>query len=330
MRILIAGSAGFIGSALAERLASEGHVVMGIDNLSDYYSTDLKIDRLKRGGIDLNVSNVSMIYPNLSYRNTDICDSGALVETFNEFRPEAVVNLAARPGVRCSIDVPDETVRTNILGFFNMLEASRKAQVKHFLYASSSSVYGDNPRTPFRETDDCRNPLSIYAATKLSNEIMAGAYSKAYGMCTTGVRMFSVYGPWGRPDMAPVIFTKALYEGEKIHLFGGGSQTRDFTYIDDVVESLARLLLLTGHPGESEIYNIGSGCPIQIKEFLHKLEKATARRSEIVTDLEQRGEARRTFADSDKLRGAIGYRTFLPLNDGIAKLVEWMKEYYKF
>lgn len=351
MKILIAGSAGFIGSALAERLVSEGHEVLGIDNFSGYYEGSLKLSRLERCGFD--ADEVGMIYgekgeggekegnrhailrpissrrnPKLQFLNCDICDSAATEWVVCGYRPDAVVNLAARPGVRASMNVPRETVKTNLIGFFNILEASRLAGVAHFLYASSSSVYGNNQMTPFREADACRDPLSVYAATKLSNEAMAHAYSNAYGMRTTGIRMFSVYGPWGRPDMAPVIFARAMLDGDQIELFGGGSQTRDFTYIDDVVESIFRLLSIPLERGESEVFNIGSGRPVPVREFLGMLEKAMGRRTSRVTAPEQPGEARRTFADSSKLRGATGFHPSTTLEEGLSRFASWAREYY--
>lgn len=332
-RVLVAGAAGFIGSALAARLADEGYEVLGIDNLCEYYSPACKYERLQRDGFYISPKHPglkpgaelrSRRYPNLRFRYGDICDASSLYPLLREFAPDAVVNLAAQPGVRFSRCEPRSSVMTNIVGFFNLLDASREANVSHFLYASSSSVYGNNPSTPFREEDECREPLSVYAATKLSDEIMAGAYSNAYGMRTTGVRMFSVYGPWGRPDMAPLIFASAISRGEEVELYGGGLQTRDFTYIDDVVESLTRLLAIPGGRGESEIYNIGSGHPVPVIEFLELLERCMGRSAVRVTAPVQPGEARRTFADSGKLRGATGYHPSTPLEEGVNRLALWV------
>lgn len=328
MRILLTGSAGFIGSALASRLADDGHDVLGVDSLREH-SASCGLARLRRDGFDTSSESFgldverSQRFGSLRFLKCDISDAGRLLDIVLDFRPEKAVHLAACPGVRDSYDDPAGSFSTNVAGFFNVLEVCRRCDVRHLLYASSSSVYGDDLPTPFRETDNCTSPRSVYAATKLCDEALASAFCHSYGLRATGVRMFSVYGPWGRPDMAPMIFVDALTHGMPVELFGGGLQTRDFTYIGDVVESLARLLMLPGSPGEAEIYNIGSGCPVPVVEFLGILEEKLGIRGFHVSSEPKPYETRRTFSDSGKLFGAVGYRPSTPLVKGIDAFVEW-------
>lgn len=328
MRILLTGSAGFIGSALAARLADDGHEVLGVDSLREH-SVRIGLARLRRDGFDTssdafgNIAERSCRYGSLRFLKCDISDAGRLLDIVLDFRPEKVVHLAACPGVRDSYDDPAASFSTNVTGFFNILQVCRQGGVRHLLYASSSSVYGENISTPFRESDNCTSPCSVYAATKLCDEALASSFCRSYGLRATGVRMFSVYGPWGRPDMAPMIFVRALTRGIPVELFGGGLQTRDFTYIGDVVESLLRLLMLPGSPGEAEIYNIGSGCPVPVVEFLRLLEEKLGVRGLHVNSESKPYETQRTFSDSGKLFGAIGYRPSTPLDKGIEAFVEW-------
>lgn len=328
MRILLTGSAGFIGSALASRLADDGHDVLGVDSLREH-SASCGLARLRRDGFDTSSESFgldverSLRFGSLRFLKCDISDAGRLLDIVLDFRPEKAVHLAACPGVRDSYDDPAGSFSTNVAGFFNVLEVCRRCDVRHLLYASSSSVYGDDLPTPFRETDNCTSPRSVYAATKLCDEALASAFCHSYGLRATGVRMFSVYGPWGRPDMAPMIFVDALTHGMPVELFGGGLQTRDFTYIGDVVESLARLLMLPGSPGEAETYNIGSGCPVPVVEFLSLLEQRLGIRGLHVSSEPKPYETRRTFSDSGKLFGAVGYRPSTPLVKGIDAFVEW-------
>ncbi len=328
-RVLIAGAAGFIGSALASRLAREGYEVLGIDLLTDYYDPEEKFARLRRDGFSFDTISYgetlkSATHASLRFMRSDICDVCILENIMETFRPGIVVNLAAQPGVRYSIDNPGPVVSSNITGFFNLLDASRRYGASHFVYASSSSVYGNDTPTPFSEDAECRRPLSVYAATKLADELLAAAYSSAYGLRTTGVRMFSVYGEWGRPDMAPLIFARAVRDGSPVQLFGGGMQTRDLTYIGDVVESLSRLLRLPGGKSENEVFNIGSGNPVTMIDLLSLLEQKMGRTvTRIITEAKN-GEARGTFSDSSKLLGATGYRPSTPLETGVDRLIEWL------
>lgn len=336
-RILIAGGAGFIGSALGAALARNGHVVLSIDNINEYYSPRYKIHRLVRDGFRESdiaecVSNPGVFtarsetHPNHCFSCVDICDAAMLDDVFG-FNPDVVVNLAAQPGVRFTQQHPLSAISSNIIGFFNLIEATRSSTARRLLYASSSSVYGNNVTLRYSESDNCNDPLSLYAATKLCDEAIAAAYSNSCGMDTIGVRMFSVYGPWGRPDMAPLIFTDSISCGKVIELYSGGMQTRDFTYIDDVVESLCRLVMLPVTPGHHEVYNIGSGNPVRVCELLSMIERKLGIKAKYVIAPEQHIEARRTYADTSKLLVTTGYEPHTPLEEGIDKMLGWYKTY---
>lgn len=335
MKILVAGGAGFIGSAVARTLAESGNEVLSIDNLCDYYSSAYKRGRLYRDGFEREdiercagsgslATARSRTHHNLSFVYADICDAESMARVF-EFGPEVVVNLASQPGVRYSQEHPEKCVSINIMGFFNLIENSRRSGTRRFVYASSSSVYGNSVTPPFVEKDMSVDPLSVYAASKICDEALAVAYSNSYGLSTAGVRMFSVYGPWGRPDMVPLIFTESVMEGKKIELFGGGLQTRDFTYIDDVVESLSRIVMLTATEGEHEVYNIGSGRPVRIIELLKMIEQRLGRKAVYESAPEQKAEAKLTFADSSKLLATVGYKPDTYLEKGVDEMLAWYK-----
>lgn len=334
-KILVTGAAGFIGSALCERLASRGNTVVGIDNLNDYYDVRLKEARLRRMGIEINVtqnasehkiSKSSIKYPNLSFIKSDIRSREKMEILFEEFLPEIVVNLAAQAGVRYSIENPYSYATNNIDGFLVLLECARHWPVKKFIYASSSSVYGGNTKVPFSENDAVDNPVSLYAATKKSNEMMARAYSHLYGIPAIGLRFFTVYGPWGRPDMAPMLFANAILNGKKIKVFNNGLLSRDFTYIDDITEGIVKVVEGDGLPPH-DLYNLGHGSPINLLEFISTLEETLGQKAEKEYLPMQKGDVYTTFADTIRMQQDFGYTAPTPLSDGIKKFADWFKEY---
>lgn len=331
MKILVTGAAGFIGSHLCWQLLGRGDEVVGIDNLNDYYPVSLKYARLREGGIeerDLVQGHEvrSAKYPGFRFRRMDITDKWALMDLCGKERFDVVVNLAAQAGVRYSIENPDAYVQSNVVGFLNLLECVRRYPVRHFVYASSSSVYGGNTKTPFSEDDRVDNQVSIYAATKKSNELMANVYSHLYGIHATGLRFFTVYGPWGRPDMAPMLFTKAILAGRPIKVFNNGNLSRDFTYIDDIVNGTVGVI---DNPREgSRVYNIGCGHPTQLMEFIQTIETGLGKKAQMEMMPMQPGDVYQTYADTSRLAVEIGYRPSTLLADGIAKFVEWYKMFY--
>lgn len=330
MKILVTGAAGFIGSHLCWKLLGRGDEVFGIDNLNDYYPVSLKYARLREGGI-LESEIVqghkvkSAKYGNFRFQRLDISDKSRLMDLFERERFDVVVNLAAQAGVRYSIENPDAYVESNVVGFLNVLEGVRRYPVKHLVYASSSSVYGGNTKTPFSESDRVDNQVSIYAATKKTNELMANVYNHLYGVPTTGLRFFTVYGPWGRPDMAPMLFTKAIMQGKAIKVFNNGNMSRDFTYIDDIVNGTVGVI--DSKPQGSRVYNIGCGHPTQLMDFIQTLEACLGKKAEMEMLPMQPGDVYQTYADTSKLEDEIGYRPATLLADGIAKFVEWYKAY---
>ncbi|PQJ94898.1 NAD-dependent epimerase [Chromatium okenii] len=334
MRILVTGSAGFIGSALSLRLLERGDEVIGIDNLNDYYDVNLKEARLKR---TLNYAG----YRDLRF---DIEDGERLNEVFASFRPERVVNLAAQAGVRYSIENPLAYVRTNLLGFANVLEACRHHGVEHLVYASSSSVYGANTEMPFSVHHNVDHPLSLYAASKKANELMAHTYSHLYLIPTTGLRFFTVYGPWGRPDMALFKFTRAILAGEPIQVFNYGKHRRDFTFIDDIVEGVIRVLdrMPMGNPDWSgaapdaatsqapyRLYNIGNNQPVELMEYIGYLEQCLEKQADMELLPLQPGDVPDTFADVSDLVRDTGYFPSTPVAEGVARFVEWYRAFYQ-
>lgn len=318
-RILVTGAAGFIGAALCLELTKKSYQVLGIDNLNDYYDVQLKLDRLHR----LDDNDLFL------FKKVDISDKSSLQIPFEEFRPEIVVNLAAQAGVRYSILNPDSYTKSNLVGFANILECCRKTKVKHLIFASSSSVYGKNKKVPFSEEDNVDKPVSYYAATKKANELMAAAYSELYKIRTTGLRFFTVYGPWGRPDMAPWLFTKAILEDKTIKVFNYGKMRRDFTYIDDIVSGMMGVI-------ESKklgvdlfnIYNIGNNEPEELGYFIEIIEKECGRSANKEFLPMQMGDVPVTYADISKLSAVTGFKPKVSLEEGLQKFVSWFKKYH--
>lgn len=333
MKILVTGTAGFIGNQLALKLLDLNHDVIGIDNLNDYYDVDLKISRLER----------IKDYRAYTDIKTDISDREAVEQIFKRHQPQRVVNLAAQAGVRYSIDHPHVYMQSNVVGFLNILEGCRHHSVEHLVYASSSSVYGANENMPFSVHDNVDHPLSLYAASKKANELMAHSYSHLYQLPTTGLRFFTVYGPWGRPDMSPIKFTRAILAGEPIKVFNYGHHRRDFTYIDDIVEGVIRTLDNPARPDKDwsgkkpdagtskapwRIYNIGNQKPVELLEFITLLEKflgVTAKKELLPL---QPGDVPDTFADVETLTSDVGYRPSTPVETGIERFVDWYRSYY--
>jgi UDP-glucuronate 4-epimerase len=349
MRILITGAAGFIGFHLTRYLLSNDVAVVGLDNFNDYYSVTLKYDRLSQLGIEESVISDqeainSSLFPKLSFQKVDITNQERLDEIFNTSKPDIVCHLAAQAGVRYSLENPTSYAQANLLGFFNVLDAARKYKVKHFIYASSSSVYGLNEKFPLEEIDSVDHPVSLYAATKRSNELMAHAYSHLYQLPTTGLRFFTVYGPWGRPDMALIKFTKAIYEGSVISLYNQGNMMRDFTYIDDVIAALYEIVnkpfeqnISTKRSANSpdtssapfEIFNIGNASPVKMLDYIQALEQAIGKKANIQLLPNELCELTTTWADSSKLAEKYQVVPSTPLEVGIKHFVEWYKRYYK-
>ncbi len=338
MKILVTGAAGFIGSKLAYRLSQRGDEVIGLDNMNDYYDVRLKFGRLEECGIISRSKRFidgstreSTLFPNYRFIKMDLADRGQMDELFKASQFDAVVNLAAQAGVRYSITNPYAYLDSNLVGFMNVLECCRNNNIKHLVYASSSSVYGMNDKVPFSEDDRVDNPVSLYAATKKANELMAHSYSKLYGLPCTGLRFFTVYGPWGRPDMAPLLFATAISRGEPIKVFNNGNMSRDFTYIDDIVEGTIQAL---DHTPVAEncpnavpwkIYNIGCSNPVQLMDFISEIESALGVEANKVFLPMQQGDVLKTFADTSKLERECGYRPSTTLHEGIGRFIEWFK-----
>lgn len=334
-RILITGAAGFIGANLAEEWLKRGAEIIGIDNLNDYYDVDLKKFRLEK----------LMRYEKFVFYKTDISDMEALREIFAEKQPEIVVNLAAQAGVRYSIINPDSYIQSNLIGFYNILECCRhsydegKNGVEHLVYASSSSVYGSNKKVPYSTEDKVDNPVSLYAATKKSNELMAHAYSNLYGIPSTGLRFFTVYGPAGRPDMAYFGFTNKIVKGEKIQIYNHGDMYRDFTFIDDIVEGVSRVMEKAPEANEDgvryKVYNIGNNQPESLMYFVETLEKCLMEAGVIKEPAQkeflpmQPGDVYQTYADVDELVKEFGFKPATSLKDGLMRFANWYAEYYK-
>ena len=352
-KILITGVAGFIGYHLSSRLLKEGYEIYGVDNLNDYYDPSLKKARLANLGIKIDNQNIILSKPVLSeveaskdtgfrFQELDLQNYSGLTKIFSDFNPDIVINLAAQAGVRYSLVNPRSYIESNLDGFFNILEASRQHGVNNFIYASSSSVYGNNEKSPFAETDNVDHPVSLYAATKKSNELIAHTYSHLYKMTTVGLRFFTVYGPWGRPDMAYYFFTKAILGGQKIQLFNQGLNLRDYTYIDDIVESITRILgRVKALRPESEspqytatksplyhIFNIGGSNPVKVLEFVDILEKALGKKANKELVGFQPGDVFSTEADTKTLESFIEFKPTIDLRQGLAQFVEWYKSYY--
>ncbi|MCF7914748.1 MAG: NAD-dependent epimerase [Spirochaetaceae bacterium] len=349
MKILVTGTAGFIGHHLALRLLRDGHEVVGIDNLNDYYDPRLKYGRLAAAGIDelkigyglLVASSTpgqsSAAHAAYRFARVDLTDYESLQALFAGERFDAVCNLAAQAGVRYSLENPHAYADSNLTGFLNILELCRRFEVGHLVYASSSSVYGMNTRMPFSTKDPVDYPVSLYAASKKANELMAHSYSHLYSLPTTGLRFFTVYGPWGRPDMAYFLFTDAIMAGRPIKVFNNGEMKRDFTYIDDIVEGVARVLYGGGPTAGNQvtqapyrIYNIGNGAPVDLMQFIEAIEKALGKTAEKEYLPMQPGDVPVTWADTTDLERDFGYKPSTPVEEGVARFVEWYREYYGF
>jgi UDP-glucuronate 4-epimerase len=334
MKFLVTGSAGFIGSAVCLNLLKRGDEVIGIDNHNNYYDPRIKEARFEK----------NLKFPNYKHYRIDISDLENLKIIFKKYRPQKVVNLAAQAGVRYSIDNPLAYISSNIVGFANILENCRHYNIDHLVYASTSSVYGANTKMPFSEFDSANHPLSLYAASKKSNELMAHSYSHLYQLPTTGLRFFTVYGPWGRPDMALFKFTKSIIEDKPIDVFNYGKHIRDFTFIDDIVKGVVKALdnLAASNPNWNSdrpdpasskapwcIYNIGNNNPIQLMDYIKALEKALNKKAKINFLPLQLGDVQDTFADTNNLKEKLNYKPSTLILEGIIKFVDWYKDYYK-
>lgn len=335
-KILVTGAAGFIGFHVSKKLIDLGFEVYGIDNLNAYYDVRLKLDRLKELGIDTQ-SELFMRQQevksgsneNFRFSQMDLVDEHRLDHLFLKEKFDAVINLAAQAGVRYSIENPKAYIQANVVGFMNILEACRSNQIKHLIYASSSSVYGNQQKVPFSEKDRVDHPISLYAATKKSNELMAHVYSHLYGLKTTGLRFFTVYGPWGRPDMAPFLFTKAILSETPIKVFNNGDLMRDFTYIEDIVKGIIEVLLTDKIQENYNIYNIGNNTPVKLLDFIQAVELACNKKAQLDFYPMQDGDVYQTFADIDDLKEVTGYTPKIKINEGIQEFVNWYKAYFK-
>ena len=319
MKVLVTGCAGFIGMHCAQRLLARGDEVVGIDNLSSYYSVELKQARLA----ELSGSRA------FRFERLDISDAAALAALFDREKPDAVLHLAAQAGVRHSLENPGSYIQANLVGFANVLEGCRRHQPGHLVYASSSSVYGSSTRLPWSEADNVDHPVSLYAATKKSNELMAHAYSHLHGFPSTGLRFFTVYGPWGRPDMSPMLFATAIMEGRPIQVFNHGDMQRDFTYVDDIVEGTLRVLDRPA-PGTppSEVFNIGNHQAVGLLDYIAAMERALGREARLEMKPMQPGDVKATYADTSKLAAAVGFAPSTPLAMGLERFAAWFKRYY--
>ena len=334
MKYLVTGAAGFIGFHVVQRLCEAGHQVVGLDNLNDYYDVNLKLARLK-------VLEVESLF---SFVKIDLADREGVAELFSQQKFERVIHLAAQAGVRYSIDNPMAYADSNLVGHLTILEGCRNNKVEHLVYASSSSVYGLNNKVPFATSDSVEHPISLYAATKKSNELMSHTYSHLYGVPTTGLRFFTVYGPWGRPDMALFKFTKAIINGDSIDVYNNGDMRRDFTYIDDIVEGILRVQNIipqgnkdwqveTGSAAQStapyQLYNIGNGNPVKLTEFIESLEDSIGIKSKQNLMPMQPGDVYQTYADVDDLFNTTGYKPAMSVSKGVDNFVNWYRDFYQ-
>lgn len=333
-KVLVTGAAGFIGAATVRALLEKGYDVVGIDNINSYYDTRLKYARLEEAGISqkqiMDNDVVHSVF-GTPYRfvKMELTDRIGLMRLFDEERFSYVVNLAGQAGVRYSIENPFAYVESNVVGFLNVLECCRHYPVKHLLYASSSSVYGMDNKVPYSEDDMTDTPVSLYAATKKSDELMAHAYSKLYGIPATGLRFFTVYGPWGRPDMAPFLFLSAILEDRPIRVFNNGEMQRDFTYIDDIVGGVAALLRRPSQAAVPHaVYNIGHSSPVKLMDFIHAVEQVAGKKAMMRMEGMQPGDVARTFADTTHLKHDLGFTASTSLSEGIRKFYEWYVGFY--
>ncbi|MEA4837129.1 MAG: NAD-dependent epimerase [Rhodospirillaceae bacterium] len=335
MSILVTGAAGFIGMHVCLRLLERGETVLGLDNLNDYYDVRLKQARLAR----------LEGHPGFSFIRLDIADNDALANLFAQEKIDHVVHLAAQAGVRYSITDPHAYGHANLTGFLNILEACRRNEVRHLVYASSSSVYGGNRKMPFRESDPVDHPVSLYAATKKANELMAHSYSHLYGLPATGLRFFTVYGPYGRPDMSPILFARAIFEDRPIEIFNHGRMERDFTYIDDIVEGVVRVLDKPATPADGydpmapdpsistapwRVFNIGNNQPVNLLDYIGLMEQAAGKQAIRVLKPMQPGDVPATYADTDALNAWVGFAPSTPLAVGLERFIVWVRAYYGY
>jgi len=347
MKILVTGTAGFIGFHLAKKLLERGDEVVGLDNINDYYDVNLKYARLQELGVKREDIHENKITPSSNSKHTfikaDLADRATINHLFETEKFDAVCNLAAQAGVRYSIENPHAYIDSNVVGFTNILEACRHNNVKNLAYASSSSVYGLNKSQPFKTTDHTDHPVSLYAATKKSNEMMAHTYSHLYGIQTTGLRFFTVYGPWGRPDMAPMLFTDAILNDRAIKVFNHGNMSRDFTYVEDIVDGIIKVI---DNPAQSnpewnanepktdsssapyKIYNIGNNAPVNLMEFISEIETAIGKVAEKNFMEIQAGDVESTYADTSGLINDFDYKPYTPLNEGVESFVKWFKDFH--
>jgi UDP-glucuronate 4-epimerase len=334
MRILVTGAAGFIGYHTAARLLERGHEVIGFDNLSPYYDVSLKEARLKR----------LKQHERFRFLHADLADSTVVEATFAEERPERVIHLAAQAGVRYSIEHPHAYISSNITGFLHVLEGCRHHGVKHLVYASTSAVYGANRKLPFDVSDNVDHPVSLYGATKKANELMAHSYAHLFGLPVSGLRFFTVYGPWGRPDMSLFLFTRQILAGEPIKVFNYGKHARDFTYIDDAVEGVVRVCDVVATPDPNwrpeapdpatssapyRLYNIGNRSPVALPDYIAAIEKALGMKAKLELVPQQPGDVEETYADVEALKAATGFQPATPLDVGVERFVAWYRDYYK-
>jgi UDP-glucuronate 4-epimerase len=335
MKVIVTGCSGFIGMHVSRMLLDRGDTVVGVDNMNHYYEPALKEARLAQ----------LMKYSRFDFHQIDISNKNSLFKIFSDVNPDFVVHLAAQAGVRYSVEHPEVYVQSNLVGFGNILEASRLHQIKHLVYASSSSVYGGNDKVPFEELDQVDSPVSLYAATKKANELMAHSYSHIFGLPTTGLRFFTVYGPWGRPDMSPYLFTRAILSGSPIKVFNHGNMMRDFTYIDDVVEGVIRCMdkIPGGHQSSSDskvlqanqakltpyrIFNIGNNEPVKLLDYINALEQAWQKTTTKEFLPMQSGDVQKTMASTDRLESWVEFKPKTSLFEGIEKFVDWYRDYY--
>lgn len=340
MKILVTGAAGFIGFHVSKKLLEHRHTVFGLDNLNGYYDVNLKLDRLDRLGImsdeakTFNQPVQSILFDNFRFVRMDLQDEEHLSNIFKNGKFDVVCNLAAQPGVRYSLENPKAYIESNIVGFFNILECCRNFDIEHLVYASSSSVYGLNKKIPFETSDSVDHPVSLYAASKKSNELMAYTYSHLYGFRTTGLRFFTVYGPWGRPDMAMFLFTKAIMDNKPIKVFNNGDLERDFTYIDDIVKGITHILedKYTDSYDTNKLYhlyNIGNSKSVRLLDFIETIEHNTGKRAHKEMMPMQPGDVKRTWADVSGLERDYNYKPSTPISTGVEKFINWYKEYYQ-
>ncbi len=332
--ILITGAAGFIGFHLARKLIAHGYNVVGIDNISNYYDINLKYDRLKELGIERaeaeidNNTVTSTKFKNFKFVKVNLEDRENLPHIFKDYTFDIVCNLAAQAGVRYSLEKPEAYIDSNVVGFLNLLECCRHHNVKHLIYASSSSVYGQNAKIPFSTEDNVDHPISLYAATKKSNELMAHTYSHLYNIKTTGLRFFTVYGPWGRPDMAMFLFTDAIINGKSIKVFNKGDLERDFTYIDDIIDGVMKVVVQDKNRKLYSLYNIGNSKPVKLLDFVNQIEKELGVEAKKEMLPMQAGDVKRTWADVTNLENDFNYTPKTSIKMGIKNFIEWYKSYY--